>query len=144
MKKSILIIALMQATYSMAADWKQVGMTNDVGTNFYVDIESIYGDDMLKKAWVLEDRRTSKSVKIKGKSIKYLSYKSLRVVYCDQNISSHQRGTFYSKRNGHGLDLYSYSDKFDDLEFSEPTPQTMGEMINKFICEFDKQTKKYT
>ena len=84
----------------MASDWKQVGKTNDNGTSFYVDTESINGDDSLKKAWVLEDRTTSKSVKVNGKTIKYLSYKSLRVVYCDKNISSHQRGIFYSKRNG--------------------------------------------
>jgi hypothetical protein len=128
----------------MASDWKQVGKTNENGTSFYVDIESINGDDLLKKAWVLEDRTVSKTVKVKGKSIKYLSYKSLRVVYCEKNISSHQRGVFYSKRNGQGLDLHSYTEKFDDLDFSEAAPQTMGESLNQFICAFDRQLKKYT
>jgi hypothetical protein len=116
MKIAVLIFISLQATSLMASVWKQVGKTNENGTSFYVDTESINGDDSLKKAWVLEDRTTSKSVKVNGKTIKYLSYKSLRVVYCDKNISSHQRGIFYSKRNGHGLDLHSYSEKFDDLE----------------------------
>ena len=127
-----------------ASDWEQVGKANDVGTSFYIDTESINGDDSLKKAWVLEDRNTTKSVKVKGKTIKYLSYKSLRVVYCDKNISSHQRGIFYSQRNGHGVDLHSYSEKFDDLQFIEAVPSTMGEALNQFICNFDKRVKKIT
>ena len=138
------IFISLQATSLMAADWVKVGKTNDVGTSFYVDTESINGDDSLKKAWVLEDRSTAKSVKVNSKTIKYMSYKSLRVVYCDKNISSHQRGIFYSKRNGHGIDLHSYSEKFDDLEFAEAAPSTMGEALNQFICAFDKQLKKYT
>ena len=144
MKLAVLIFLLLQSTHLLASDWKQVGKTNENGTSFYVDTESINGDDSLKKAWVLEDRKLSKSVKINGKTIKYLSYKSLRVVYCDKNISSHQRGIFYSKRNGHGLDLHSYSEHFDDLEFSEAAPSTMSEALNEFICAFDKQLKKYT
>ena len=144
MKLAVLIFLLLQSTHLLASDWKQVGKTNDVGTSFYVDTESINGDDSLKKAWVLEYRSTTKSVKVNGKTIKYMSYKSLRVVYCDKNISSHQRGIFYSKRNGHGVDLHSYSEKFDDLEFSEAAPSTMAEALNQFICAFDKQLKKYT
>jgi hypothetical protein len=144
MKKTLQILLLLVSTSSIASDWKQVGKTNENGTSFYVDTESINGDDTLKKAWVLEDRTTSKSVKVNGKTIKYLSYKSLRVVYCDKNISRHQRGIFYSKRNGHGLDLHSYSDKFDDLEFTEAAPSTMSEALNQYICSFDKQIKKYT
>jgi len=144
MKLAVLIFISLLATSLMASDWKQVGKTNENGTSFYVDTESINGDDSLKKAWVLEDRTTSKSVKVNGKTIKYLSYKSLRVVYCEKNISSHQRGIFYSKRNGHGLDLHSYSEKFGDLEFSEAVPSTMSEALNQFICAFDKQLKKYT
>ena len=92
MKLAVLIFISLQATSLMASDWKQVGKTNENGTSFYVDTESINGDDSLKKAWVLEDRKLSKSVQINGKTIKYMSYKSLRVVYCDKNISSHQRG----------------------------------------------------
>jgi len=144
MKLAIFIFVSLKATSLMASDWNQVGKTNENGTSFYVDTESINGDDSLKKAWVLEDRTTSKSVKVNGKTIKYMSYKSLRVVYCDKNISSHQRGIFYSKRNGHGLDLHSYSEHFDDLEFSEAAPSTMAEALNEFICFFDKKLKKYT
>ena len=144
MKLAVFIFIPLQVTLLMASDWKPVGKTNENGTSFYVDTESINGDDSLKKAWVLEDRATSKSVKVNGKTIKYLSYKSLRVVYCDKNINSHQRGIFYSKRNGHGLDLHSYSEKFDDLEFTEAVPSTMSEALNQFICAFDKQFKKYT
>jgi hypothetical protein len=144
MKFLVLVALIAQSTNLLASDWKQVGNTNANGTSFFVDVESINGDDSLKKAWVLEDRKTSKAVKVKDKTIKYLSYKSLRVVYCDKNISSHQRGTFYSKRNGQGLDLHSYTEKFDDLEFSEAAPQTMGESLNNFICAFDKQFKKIT
>jgi len=144
MKLAVLIFLLLQSTHLLASDWKQVGKTNENGTSFYVDTESINGDDSLKKAWVLEDRKLSKSVKVNGKTIKYLSYKSLRVVYCEKNISSHQRGIFYSKRNGHGLDLHSYSEHFDDLEFTEAAPSTMSEALNQFICAFDKQLKKYT
>ena len=144
MKKTLPILLLLVSISSIASDWKQVGKTNENGTSFYVDTESINGDDSLKKAWILEDRTSSKSVKVNGKTIKYLSYKSLRIVYCDKNISSHQRGIFYSKRNGHGLDLHSYSEKFDDLEFTEAAPSTMSEALNEFICAFDKQVKKYT
>ena len=144
MKKTLPILLLLVSISSIASDWKQVGKTNENGTSFYVDTESINGDDSLKKAWILEDRTSSKSVKVNGKTIKYLSYKSLRIVYCDKNISSHQRGIFYSKRNGHGLDLPSYSEKFDDLEFTEAAPSTMSEALNEFICAFDKQVKKYT
>jgi len=144
MKLRALIFISLQATSLMAADWKQVGKTNENGTSFYIDTESINGDDSLKKAWVLEDRTTSKSVKVNGKTIKYMSYKSLRVVYCDKHISSHQRGIFYSKRNGHGVDLHSYSENFDDLEFSEAIPSTMGEALNQYICNFERQFKKYT
>jgi predicted sulfurtransferase len=144
MKLAILIFVSLETTTLMAADWMQVGKTNDVGTSFYVDTDSINGDDSLKKAWVLEDRSTTKSVKVKGKAIKYMSYKSLRVVYCDKNISSHQRGIFYSKRNGHGVDLRSYNEKFDDLVFAEAAPSTMGEAMNQFICAFDNRLKKYS
>ena len=144
MKKTLPILLLLVSISSIASDWKQVGKANENGTSFYVDTESINGDDSLKKAWILEDRTSSKSVKVNGKTIKYLSYKSLRIVYCDKNISSHQRGIFYSKRNGHGLDLHSYSEKFDDLEFTEAAPSTMSEALNEFICAFDKQVKKYT
>ena len=144
MKLAILIFLLLQSAHLLASDWKQVGKTNENGTSFYVDTDSINGDDSLKKAWVLEDRKISKSVKINGKTIKYLSYKSLRVVYCDKNISSHQRGILYSKRNGHGVDLHSYSEHFDDLEFTEAAPSTMSEALNQFICAFDNQLKKYT
>ena len=144
MKKTLQILLLLVSTSSIASDWKQVGKTSENGTSFYVDTESINGDDSLKKAWVLEDKTTSKSVKVNGKTIKYLSYKSLRVVYCDKNISSHQRGIFYSKRNGHGLDLHSYSEHFDDLEFTEAAPSTMSEALNQFICAFENQLKKYT
>ena len=144
MKLAVLIFISLQATSLMASDWMQVGKTNENGTSFYVDTESINGDDSLKKAWVLEDRKLSKSVQINGKTIKYMSYKSLRVVYCDKNISSHQRGIFYSKRNGHGVDLHSYSEHFDDLEFTEAAPSTMSEALNQFICAFDNQLKKYT
>ena len=144
MKKTLPILLLLVSISSIASDWKQVGKANENGTSFYVDTESINGDYSLKKAWILEDRTSSKSVKVNGKTIKYLSYKSLRIVYCDKNISSHQRGIFYSKRNGHGLDLHSYSEKFDDLEFTEAAPSTMSEALNEFICAFDKQVKKYT
>lgn len=94
MKFAIAIFILVQSTHLLAADWKQVGKTNQNGTSFYVDTESINVDDSLKKAWVLEDRSTTKLVKVNGKTIKYLSYKSLRDVYCDKNISSYQRGIF--------------------------------------------------
>lgn len=76
MKIAVLIFISLQATSLMASDWKQVGKTNENGTSFYVDTESINGDDSLKKAWVLEDRTTSKSVSVNAETIKYLmSYK---------------------------------------------------------------------
>lgn len=81
-------------------------------------------------------------MKVNGKTIKYMSYKSLRIVYCYKNISSHQRGIFYNKRNGRGVDLHSYSEKFDELEFSEAAPSTIGEALNQFICAFEAQIKK--
>lgn len=137
-----MFILFLYTTQGWASDWKQVGKTNENGTSFYVDTDSIQGDETLKKAWVLEDRRTKKSIKVKGMTIKYMSYKSLRVVYCDKNVSSHQRGIFYSKRNGHGVDLHTYSEKFDDLEFSEAVPSTMGQAVNQFICSFEAQIKK--
>ena len=143
MKLALLIFISVQVTSVMATDWVQVSKTNENGTRFYVDVDSINGDESLRKAWVLEDRKSSKIVKVNGKSIKYMSYKSLRVVYCDQLISSHQRGVFYSKNLGRGKDLYSYSMSFDDLEFTESVPQTMGEAINEFICSSEKQVKKY-
>ena len=142
MKLTALFILLFYTIQACASDWKQIGKTNENGTSFYVDTDSINGDNLLKKAWVLEDRSTTKSVKVNGKTIQYMSYKSLRVVYCDKNISSHQRGIFYSKRNGHGVDLHSYSEKFDDLEFEEAAPSTMGEALNQFICAFEAQIKK--
>ena len=139
---ALFLLLLLYTTQTWATDWKQVGKSNENGTSFYVDTDSINGDDSLKKAWVLEDRSSSKSVKVNGKTIKYMSYKSLRIVYCDKNISSHQRGIFYNKSNGHGIDLHSYNEKFDDLEFSEAVPNTMGEALNQFICTFEVQIKK--
>ena len=139
---ALFLLLLLYTTQTWATDWKQVGKSNENGTSFYVDTDSINGDESLKKAWVLEDRSSSKSVKVNGKTIKYMSYKSLRIVYCDKNISSHQRGIFYNKRNGHGTDLHSYNEKFDDLEFSEAAPNTMGEALNQFICTFEVQIKK--
>ena len=143
MKLALLIFISVQVTSVMATDWVQVSKTNENGTRFYVDVDSINGDESLRKAWVLEDRKSSKTVKVNGKSIKYMSYKSLRVVYCDQLISSHQRGVFYSKNLGRGKDLYSYSMSFDDLEFTESVPQTMGVALNEFICSSDRQVEKY-
>ena len=143
MKSVVFALLLSYISMVMATDWVQVSKTNENGTRFYVDVDSINGDESLRKAWVLEDRKSSKTVKVNGKSIKYMSYKSLRVVYCDQLISSHQRGVFYSKNLGRGKDLYSYSMSFDDLEFTESVPQTMGVALNEFICSSDKQVKKY-
>ena len=64
MKKTLPILLLLVSISSIASDWKQVGKTNENGTSFYVDTESINGDDSLKKASSLVDRSTSKSVKV--------------------------------------------------------------------------------
>jgi hypothetical protein len=64
MKKTLPVLLLLLSISSIASDWKQVGKTNENGTSFYVGTESINGNESLEKAWLLDDKSTSKLVKV--------------------------------------------------------------------------------
>ena len=53
MKSIVFALLLSHISMVMATDWVQVSKTNENGTRFYVDVDSINGDESLRKALML-------------------------------------------------------------------------------------------
>lgn len=135
MKPLILFAFLVSALSSNATEWRSVSATNDVGTLFFVDVDSIKDDGRHVVAWTKENRKSPKQVMFNGKSVSYMSYIALRVFDCQQQRSAIVQGTFYSKANGKGESLYSFNEKLTNDLFSFVTPSSMGEAMLQFACE---------
>ena len=64
MKPLILFAFLVSALSSNATEWRSVSATNDVGTLFFVDVDSIKDDGRHIAAWTKENRKSPKQVKL--------------------------------------------------------------------------------
>lgn len=114
--------------------WVKIAKTND-GEVLYVNVESI--KDLgggIKQAWELSNYNQPRSL---PDGSKYLSQKTKTKHKCIDESVTILTIVSYSKPSGAGDVLSSIDLKPHEIEWSSIVPDSIGEMVLNFVCEYN-------
>lgn len=132
MKKFVLLLWLF-ASIARASSWQVAGFGE--GVTVYVDSNSIVKSGKYKKAWIKYSYTDYRDGAPVTNFKKYRSFTMLNLIFCDERKSGTMQTTYYDGEVGMGQVVGGVDLAFNQVQFYEVAPDTLGESVLDFVCK---------
>lgn len=132
MKKIILLFFLTFCVNAYASNWQFVTASDN--QEIYVDLDSIATVGKYKRAWSIFNY--SVSAQAPGTHFDFISDRSLFFFDCAKKRYGRTTQILYSKPNGTGESLLTYSGTISEIKFEKAVPDTIGEIFFDYVCTY--------
>jgi|GEM_PF-2770622 len=130
MKKILVLFLFMFSLNAYAENWKFVIASDN--QEIYVDVDSIANADKYRRAWSIFNY--SVPAKAPGTNFSFISDRSLFFFDCKKKRMGRASQLLYSKPNGAGEFLMTFSGRMKDVKFENVEKETIGENFFDFVC----------
>lgn len=130
------IIFMFITGIAQASNWQLVSSTK--GMKVYIDSESISRNGSYQKAWLIYTHDTDQAGDVSTSFKTYKSSKTLEYFSCAERQNTSTQAIYYADENAQGSTIGIYNLPIAKATFSEVAPDTVGEVVLKFVCSRKK------